>query len=82
MLVLECSENVQSPYLIVELEDDQHVNVMSNLPLTCYLNTAKGTVGEKFGLQTVRSGGFVLDQDSLNRMLVDVQSVHIMSKAG
>ena len=42
----------------------------------------KGLFGQKLGLQTVRAGGFVLDLGSLNRLLVDVQSVHIMTKAG
>ena len=76
------SVTVQKPHTlyIVELEDDQHVLVMSNLPLT--FHPKEQFIGGRFKLQTVRSGEFVLYLGSLNRILVDVQSVHIMSKAG
>jgi len=53
--------NLQPPHLIVELEAYQHVHVMQNLQSTCHLNehTGKVTIGVKFGLHTVRSGGFI-----------------------
>ena len=39
--------NLQTPHLIVELEDYQHVHVMPNLPLSCHPNahTDKVTIG-------------------------------------
>ena len=59
--ILGMLSNLQSPHLIVELEDYQHVHVMPNLPLTCHPNehTGKMTIGVKFRLHTVRSDGFI-----------------------
>ena len=41
--------NLQLPHLIVELEDYQHVHVMTNLSLTCHPNEhiGKVTIGVK-----------------------------------
>ena len=75
MIILKCSVTVQFPHLIVEVEDDKHVYYNVKSSITCH--PKEHTLGN-FELQTVRSGTFVLDLGSLNRILLDSQSAHIM----